>query len=146
MVGQRIRPVRHALAIALTGCSLCSNAADVTVNVETVRNGTGTVRFEIDDNAAAWNDKAKPTATASVPAAPGVVSYTFKNLPPGKYAVFVYHDENNNGKLDMSFFGVPKEGVGFSNNLKLLRQPKFEEAQITVPESDYTITVLLKYY
>jgi uncharacterized protein (DUF2141 family) len=134
------------MALAILGYSTCGVAGDLTINVATMRNATGTIRFEVDDNAAAWNDKAKPTATASIPAAPGAASYTFKNLSPGKYAVFVYHDENNNGKLDTNLFGVPKEGFGFSNNLKLLRQPKFEEAWITVPEGDCSIAVGLKYY
>jgi len=36
----------------------------------------------------------------------------------GKYAVSVFHDENSNGKLDTNFLGIPREGVGASNNAK----------------------------
>jgi uncharacterized protein (DUF2141 family) len=30
----------------------------------------------------------------------------------------VFHDENSNGKLDTNFMGIPREGVGASNNAK----------------------------
>jgi uncharacterized protein (DUF2141 family) len=42
---------------------------------------------------------------------------TFHNLPPGKYAVRMYHDENNNGKMDANMMGIPTEKYGFSNNV-----------------------------
>ena len=37
------------------------------------------------------------------------VSYTFKSLPAGDYAVFVFHDENNNGMLDT---GLDEKAAG----------------------------------
>jgi uncharacterized protein (DUF2141 family) len=40
----------------------------------------------------------------------------FENVPPGTYAMTVIHDENDNGKLDKNFIGMPTEGYGVSNN------------------------------
>ena len=37
------------------------------------------------------------------------------NVPDGEYLVMLVHDINNNGKLDTSFIGMPKEPVGLSN-------------------------------
>jgi uncharacterized protein (DUF2141 family) len=45
-------------------------------------------------------------------------TFSFSGLGKGKYAVLVYHDQNTNGKLDTNFIGMPKEGVGNSNNHK----------------------------
>jgi uncharacterized protein (DUF2141 family) len=45
------------------------------------------------------------------------VSYTFRDVPEGDYAVFAFHDENNNGILDTGFMGRPLEGRGFSQVL-----------------------------
>ncbi len=42
----------------------------------------------------------------------------FEDIPPGRYALAVIHDENMNGKLDANWLGVPKEGYGFSNDAK----------------------------
>jgi uncharacterized protein (DUF2141 family) len=41
----------------------------------------------------------------------------------------VFHDENSNGKLDTNFMGIPREGVGASNDAKgHLGPPKFNAA------------------
>ncbi len=53
-------------------------------------------------------------------------------IPPGTYAIGVYIDENENGKLDTNFFGIPKEQYGFSNNTKAFGIPKFEAAAFAI--------------
>src|SRR5262245_52993828 len=45
------------------------------------------------------------------------VSYTFRSVPSGNYAVFVFHDENNNGIFDTGLLQRPLEARGFSNVL-----------------------------
>src|ERR1700720_3661200 len=40
----------------------------------------------------------------------------FSGIAVGDYAVSVFHDENANGKLDRNLLGMPKEGVGASND------------------------------
>ena len=53
----------------------------------------------------------------------------FSGIAPGTYAVSVFHDENSNGKLDTKFMGIPREGVGASNNAKgHFGPPKFDAA------------------
>lgn len=55
---------------------------------------------------------------------------TFENLEPGQYAVSVYHDDNNNGKMDSNFIGIPKEAYGTSNGAKgFMGPPKFNDAK-----------------
>jgi len=45
------------------------------------------------------------------------------------YAVSVFHDENYNGKLDTNLLGIPREGVGASNDARgNFRPPKFGAA------------------
>ncbi len=44
-----------------------------------------------------------------------------QDLPSGEYGISMFHDVNNNHKLDKSWLGKPKEPIGFSNNAK----PKF---------------------
>jgi uncharacterized protein (DUF2141 family) len=129
----------------LSGTMATANAADLTVTVDGLRNANGTVRYEVDNSAAAWDNKAKAFATADVKAAMGSVTYTFKNVPPGTYGVGVYQDENDNGKLDTNFLGIPKEGYGFSNNLKLMRKPTFEEAHFDVTTQNEAIVIHLNH-
>ena len=51
------------------------------------------------------------------------------SLKKGVYAIKVLVDNNDNGEIDLNFFGIPKEQFGFSNNvLGILGVPKFEKA------------------
>lgn len=65
----------------------------------------------------------------------------FKNLKSGKYAVRLYHDENNNKKMDTGFLGMPRESWGCSNDVKPhFAAPKFEDMIFTL-EKDQIITI-----
>lgn len=68
-------------------------------------------------------------------------------LPAGRYAIAVLHDENSNHKLDRNMIGWPKEGFGFSNNPKVgLSAPSFDTAtmQVTCPVTETTIHLIYK--
>jgi uncharacterized protein (DUF2141 family) len=55
------------------------------------------------------------------------------DLPPGKYAVAAYVDNNKNGRQDKNFMGVPKEIYGFSNNARgAFGPPDFSAAAFEV--------------
>jgi uncharacterized protein (DUF2141 family) len=68
----------------------------------------------------------------------------FMGIQPGRYAIAIFHDENSNGKLDTNLLGIPREGVGASNNAKgRFGPPKFEDAafQFAGGRLDLKITV-----
>jgi len=57
------------------------------------------------------------------------------SLKPGKYAFKYFHDMNRNGKLDVKWMGIPKEGYGFSNNAKgSFGPPSLEKTIFSVME------------
>lgn len=63
-----------------------------------------------------------------------VAQHTFTGLPPGRYALGYYHDENANGVLDKNILGQPTEDYGFSGGAKgLFSAPKFSEAAFELP-------------
>jgi uncharacterized protein (DUF2141 family) len=72
-------------------------------------------------------------------------SIIFKDLPEGKYAVNILHDEDNNGKIKKGSI-LPKEGIGFSNyqSIGIGNKPKFSKASFTL-ESDLKIKVKVIY-
>ncbi len=62
-----------------------------------------------------------------------------KNLPKGEYAIAIYHDQNENGKFD-TFFGIPEEKYGFSNDAAVFfGPPSFNEASFNLDESESKI-------
>lgn len=56
---------------------------------------------------------------ARIPASNSQPSVQFPDLAEGRYALFVYHDENDNGTLDHNFIGIPIEPMGFSNGFRV---------------------------
>ena len=50
------------------------------------------------------------------------------NLEESKYAVAIYHDENDNNRFD-TILAIPQEKFGFSNDAKVFfGPPSFDEA------------------
>lgn len=63
----------------------------------------------------------------------GRASIDLRDVPPGDYAVSVVHDENGNNALDTSWIGIPREGIGMSNNAKgRMGPPKYRDAKFAV--------------
>ena len=57
----------------------------------------------------------------------------FRNVPDGEYAIMLFHDRNNNGKMDTNFLGIPSEGYGASQNkLPFAAAPKFDANKFQV--------------
>ncbi len=57
----------------------------------------------------------------------------FSDLPAGDYVIAVFHDENENGKLDKNLVGLPKEAYGFSNDARgIFGPPSFSDAKVVL--------------
>jgi uncharacterized protein (DUF2141 family) len=67
-------------------------------------------------------------------------------LPAGTYAVAAVHDENGDGQMQTKIFGIPKEGVGASNDAKgFMGPPKFKDARFEHGTAPQVITIHMKY-
>ena len=67
---------------------------------------------------------------------------SFDSIYSGRYAIQFYHDENQNGKLDLNLIGIPKESYGSSNDVKpVLGPPKFEKMLFNLTENKKVIMV-----
>ncbi len=128
--------------ILLTGVM---QAAEITVTVTGVRNNNGVVAALLFSNDKGFPDAVKSAAHQSqTPSKPGTVVLKFKNVPAGRYAIAILHDEDKNGKLATNIVGIPREGVGISNGIGNSK-PKFEKAVIDVKPGD-NFTIPLKYW
>jgi uncharacterized protein (DUF2141 family) len=146
------------LAAALLTASLASPrpaalahqtpAATCTLNVHVdgFRNQKGEAGLSIFNSADGWpenNDKALQHGPHPFT---GTATIITLQIPPGRYAVAILHDENSNHKMDRNFIGIPKEGFGFSNNPHaFLTPPSFDTAAISVACPTTEITIHLKY-
>jgi len=76
----------------------------------------------------------------------GSATCAFPNVSPGSYAVAVYHDENDNGRLGRGFLGIPKEGAGVSKDAQgAWGVPSFDQAKFVVEAEEERIVVRIKY-
>lgn len=130
-----------ACGILLGGAA---QAATLTVTVSNIGSSEGQVRIAIY-NKANWLQEPAFAHILKVAehVADGAISATFE-VPSGEYAVAAYHDENDNGKLDRSFVGMPKEPAGFSNGVvPRFGPPKYEDAAFAVGDEDATARIEL---
>ena len=71
----------------------------------------------------------------------------FTDLQKGVYAVAVFHDENDNGKLDTNFLGIPVEGSGASNNAQgWMGPPTFDDARFEFTGGLHEIKIDVSYW
>jgi uncharacterized protein (DUF2141 family) len=140
-----IRRTLLLLALFLLGAR-SALAADLTVNVDAIRNDHGRVYVTLFNGAATWLDDKHTTLDDNVPAQPGRVAVTFHNVPPGRYAVVVFHDENGNKVMDYDLLGLPTEGFAFSNQARpFLSAPSFERCAFDLGSQNATIAIKMIY-
>jgi uncharacterized protein (DUF2141 family) len=124
-----------------------SGPCTLTVHVDGFRNQKGQLGVNVFKTPEGWPEQNERAFLHSGFPITGNELSMQLSLPPGRYAVVVLHDENSNQKLDRNFFGVPKEGFGFSNNPRvMLTAPGFDTATIDVacPATDVQIHLIYK--
>lgn len=105
----------------------------LTIEVNDLQNSNGVVQFALynKDGTIPDEDYKKCCKILKEKIQNGTSKTTFSNLPKGKYAVNILHDENENGVIDKGFI-LPIEGIGFSNykSVGLTNRPNFKKASI----------------
>jgi uncharacterized protein (DUF2141 family) len=139
-----------AFALTLTFYSFVNPNADtysLTIKVNNLRNSKGVVQFALynKDGSIPDEDYENYYKIVKGEIVDGSSTITFKNIPSGKYAVNILHDENKNGKIDKGII-LPKEGIGFSNynSIGLTNRPNFSKASFELKENK-TINVKVIY-
>lgn len=118
----------------------------ITLTVNNVKNEKGVVRVLLFDKAAGFPDVVENAVkSASVKITGNKAIVTFESLPAGTYALSVFHDSENTGKLRTNAFGIPRDGYGFSNNASgTFGPPSFEKAAFKVKAGDNQVSIELK--
>jgi uncharacterized protein (DUF2141 family) len=78
----------------------------------------GMVMIAVYSSPETYMDASKIFRRAKQPIAHRTCQWVVDDLPPGRYVISVFHDLNDNSKLDTGLFGIPKEPYGFSNNAR----------------------------
>ena len=120
------------IAILLAAFSFgFSQNSNLTVTITGLKNNTGLLTVELYNAKGKFLKTSYKTVSSSIKL--NTATVTFVGIPKAEYTVMVYQDENNNGKLDKNFIGMPKEPVACSNNAKgFMGPPKYEDAKFTI--------------
>jgi uncharacterized protein (DUF2141 family) len=105
-----------------------SQNVSLTVDVSGFKNNNGKVLIGVYNSDANFLKKIFIGKSVSIENKKAQV--VFENVPAGTYAVSVYHDINDNNKLDSNFLGIPKEPYASSNDAKgFIGPPKYSDAK-----------------
>jgi uncharacterized protein (DUF2141 family) len=137
------RSIYFALAaIAASGitplASAQQGAAKVTVTLNKVMSDMGTIRAALCADPAAFGQTNCAAFEASAPAKTGTMELTFTGVKPGTYALGIFHDEDNDGQLN-----VFSEPFAFGNGATAL-PPTFEGAKLNITSDLKTETALFR--
>ena len=113
-----------------------------------LRNSKGVVRACMTGEVAHFPSCKNPAASYNlVGDAADSVTLTFRDVKPGRYAIALLHDENDNGKADRAAMMIPTEGFGFSRDARVrFGPPKFGEAAFDVaPGTNQKLAIRMRY-
>ncbi|MBV8657926.1 MAG: DUF2141 domain-containing protein [Burkholderiales bacterium] len=147
-----ISPVRSSLLVWVLASIAPAQAADddtqsISVKVGTFRNLKGNLGCRLFKSADGFPEGSTNTVEITVKVHAQTEKCEFKGVLAGTYAVSVSHDENENGKLDKNFLGIPTEGYGVSNNhTYAMKSPTWDESKFQVKTgSSCAIEINLRY-
>ena len=106
----------------------------VSVTVNGLRSNDGKVFIAVYNSEKDWLETTFKGTTSTI--TDNSCNVVFKDLPQGVYAVSIFHDENDNGKMDKNFMGIPKEDYGCSNDASgFMGPPKWKDAKFELNQN-----------
>lgn len=135
------RNIIYSLSLLAVSHSIL--AAEISVRIDDPP-ASGNVAFVLFDSANTFGDLRDPYKV-TIHALDDRERYLIENVEPGEYALLVYFDENNNGRIDKNFIGIPKEPLAFSNSYRPKGPPSYQRAAFRI-EADETVEFEVKPY
>lgn len=134
-------------AFGTAGATAAPSLGHLVVSVSGLQPRTGAVMVALFDGTKKFPSvggqiAGRRVAVANEPIADAV----FENVPYGRYAVAVFYDRNNNGRLDTRLGAIPIEPLGFSNGAKigLFGPPAYEAAAFDIASKERTIRIKVR--
>ncbi|MFN4037895.1 MAG: DUF2141 domain-containing protein [Erythrobacter sp.] len=143
-----MRLVALAMGLATTALAAPASASEVIITVAELRSTKGVVRACMTTREDVFPKCIKdPESHRVVVPADAKVEIRFTGVKPGRYAIALLHDENNNGKADRAMGMMPKEGYGFSRDAPVrMSPPKFRDAVFEQGETTQRLTIKMRYF
>lgn len=134
-----------AVAVPHKGEAQDGTRSGIVVTISNLKTGAGQMRCALFRAAQGFPRQPELAAQRIIGTISGkTATCVFRGIATGPAAITAFHDENANQKLDMSFGVLPKEGLGWSNNPKVVMSPPgFEQARFMVGNQPTEIHIRL---
>jgi uncharacterized protein (DUF2141 family) len=125
--------------------SITTKAQTVELIITGIRNEKGQILIGVfKDNESFQTEKSfldKSFAKTGISNGEMRVNFT---MEAGIYGISLLDDENDNGKMEYNFLGIPKEGFGFSDYYHTgLTKPKFDSFKFSI-DKDQTRKIMIR--
>ena len=123
--------------VVTANSGLSSETSTLILEVSGYKKQSGHIMVAVFNSEAAFDSEGEPFRSANVAVENAQTSITFGELPVGDYAFKVFHDTNDNGKLDTNAFGMPTEKYAFSRDASdPFSAPEWGESKISLLPGD----------
>jgi uncharacterized protein (DUF2141 family) len=123
------------------------NQGTIVIELDRIENAKGSIQISLFANSDGFpDDWEKAFTSKSVAVTDNLKEIRLEDIPFGTYGIALIHDENENFELDTNFFGVPKEGYGFSNNARgRFGPPDYSDTEFTLETERLVLQIEMKY-
>jgi uncharacterized protein (DUF2141 family) len=141
-----VKPLLFSILFFFVCNQLFAQSNFIKINISALNTDKGNVLVALFNTSNGFpEDASKAYKTAKSKAVKGTKSIILTDIPPGNYAIAIFHDANDDGKMNKNMLGIPKEGYGVSNNVKnLMSAPEFKAAKFTHQQST-ELSIMINY-
>jgi len=137
----RISMTAAALALALPAAV---QAGPVSVDLSNLRAG-GTLYVQLQTREQFMGQQRVAGRLIQAPTA-GALSVDLGEVPPGDYAISVWHDQNGNSRFEIDpTAGAVLDGWAMANGEALRSRPEFDMVKLAVPADGLRVPLSLTY-
>jgi uncharacterized protein (DUF2141 family) len=140
-----MRLIFSIFMLVCVGISFAQKRYSLNVKVTGIENYNGEIELALYKDPKKFAKLGQTYRLVRIKPDNSTLSYEFKNLDQGKYAICLFHDENNNKVCDKNFLGIPTEAYAFSNNIRpRFSIPTFEECSTDL-DKNKTFSIKMVY-
>ena len=119
------------MILCMVSTGSAQSTATLKVQIQDIESDEGMLRVGLYDSAQNWLEKTFKSKSSTI--VNGKCEVVFEDVPYGAYGISVYHDENNNGKMDKYLGFYPKENYACSNQAPAkYGPPEWKDAKFTI--------------
>jgi uncharacterized protein (DUF2141 family) len=138
-----MRPTTIIAALLAFAGPAAAHAGNVRVDLSGLRAG-GTLYVQVQTRAQFLGPERTAGQLIQAPQA-GTLGVDLGEVPPGEYAVSVWHDDNGNHQFDIDrASGRPLDGLA-PLPADLHGPPSFDQVKVTIPAAGLTVPLAMQY-